>query len=103
MIAETTNNLFSAHFDNSMNSFICRFVDFGIKSCFIMYGVLNPLDQNCNINYETSNTSDNDTHLDAMTVSITTLELNSDFCFIAIGKSENFTIAIRGNFSVSGN
>lgn len=70
-----------------------------------MYGVFNPLDQSCSINYETRNTSDNDTHVDAMTVtvSITTLELNSDFCFIAIGKSENFTIAIRGNFSVSGN
>ena len=65
-----------------------------------MYGVINPNNQSCNIKNETGNSSDN-TLVDTVTVSISAVqsELNAEFCFTAIGTTENFTIAVEGNFS----
>ena len=99
---ETTNKLFKVHFEKSKNRFTCQFIDYNYenKSCFIMYGVINSNDQSCNIKNETGNSSDN-TLVDTVTVSILAVqsELSAEFCFTAIGTTENFTIAVEGNFS----
>ena len=99
---ETTNKLFKVHFEQSKNRFTCQFIDYDYenKSCFIMYGVINPNNQSCNIKNETGNSSDN-TLVDTVTVSISAVqsELSAEFCFTAIGTTENYTIAVEGNFS----
>ena len=95
--------LFHAFFDASKNSFSCQFTEgyyFGNKLCLIKYGIINISNQSCDIKYETRNISDN-TLTDIVTVLILTLpptESESELCFVAIGKTANFTIAVEGTF-----
>ena len=81
------------------NSFSCQFTEgyyFGKKLCLIKYGIINISNQSCDIKYETRNISDN-TLTDIVTVLILTLPpTESEYCFIAIGKTANFTIAVEG-------
>ena len=93
--------LFHAFFHASKNSFSCQFT-YGYysngKSCIIKYGIINVSNQSCDIKYETRNSSNN-TLTDTVTVLIPTLPLTeSEYCFIAIGKTANFTIAVEGTF-----
>ena len=99
--------LFHAVFEASKSSFLCRFIKgnyFQSKSCVIKYGIINVSNQSCDIKYETRNSSNN-TLTDAVTVLIPTLPQalsESELCFIATGKTENFTIAVEGTFSGKG-
>ena len=102
---ETTNKLLSVYFDGSKRSFLCEFLqyEFENKSCTIKLGIIDVLDQSCNIKSEIRNSSDN-TLVDTVTVSIPTLSTSeSEFCFIAIGNTANFSIAIEGTFILKGN
>ena len=106
---ETSNELLLiAYFEASNNIFICQFVQryFDNKSCIIKYGTINISNQSCDIQSETRNSSNN-TLTDTVTVSLSTpmltlLPTESELCFVAIGKTANFTIAVEGRFSVSG-
>ena len=106
---ETSNELvFIAYFESSNNTFICQFVQryFDSKLCIIKYGIINISSQSCDIRSETRNSSNN-TLTDTVTVSVpmsmlTLLPTESELCFVAIGKTANFTTAIEGTFSVSG-
>ena len=98
--------VFYAHFEASNNTFICQFAQieryFDNKSCIIKYGTVNISRQSCDIRNETRNSSNN-TLTDIVTVLIPTLPpTESELCFVAIGKTVNFTIAVEGRFSVSG-
>ena len=99
--------LFHVVFETSKNSFLCQFTEgyyFESKSCLIKYGILNISNQSCDIINGTRNSSDN-TLTDTVTVLIPTLPQalsESELCFIAIGKTANFTIAIEGTFSGKG-
>ena len=100
---ETSNKLFHTFFDESKNSFSCQFTEgylFDNKLCLIKYGIINVSDQSCDIKNETKNSSNN-TLTDTVTVLIPTLPpTESEYCFIAIGKTANFTIAIEGTFNI---
>ena len=97
--------LFHTVFETSKSSFLCRFIKgnyFQSKSCIIKYGILNVSNQSCDIINETRNSSNN-TLTDTVTVLIPTLlPTESEYCFIAIGKTANFTISIEGTFSGKG-
>ena len=96
------NMLFHTFFDASKNSFSCVFTRgyYFDKSCLIKYGINNCSNQNCDIKNETRNISDN-TFTDTVTVLIPTLPpTESEYCFIAIGRVGNLTIAIEGTFSI---
>ena len=99
--------LFHAVFEASKSSFLCQFTEgyyFESKSCLIKYGILNVSNQSCDIKYETRNSSDS-TLTDTVTVLIPTLPQalsESELCFIAIGKTANFTIAIELEGTLSG-
>ena len=99
--------LFHVVFETSKNSFSCQFTEgyyFESKSCLIKYGILNVSNQNCDIINETRNSS-NSTLTDAVTVLLPTLPQalsESELCFIIIGKTANFTIAVEGTFSGKG-
>ena len=108
---DTTNELvFYAHFEASNNTFICQFAQIerylDNKSCVIKYGTINISSQSCDIRNETRNSSSN-TLTDTVTVLIPTsmltlLPTESELCFVAIGKTANFTTAVEGRLSVSG-
>ena len=96
--------LFHTFFDASKNSFSCVFTEgyYFDKSCLIKYGINNCSNQNCEINNETRNFSDN-TLTDTVTVLLPTLPpTESEYCFIAIGRVGNLTIAVEGTFSIKG-
>ena len=99
--------LFHVVFEASKSSFLCRFIKgyyFESKSCLIKYGILNVSNQSCDIINETRNSS-NSTLNDIVTVLVPTLPQalsESELCFIAIGKTANFTIAIEGTFNGKG-
>ena len=97
--------LFHAFFDASKNSFSCQFTEgyySNGKSCIIKYGIINVSSQSCDFRNETRNSSNN-TLTDTVTVLIPTLPpTESELCFVAIGKTANFTIAIEGTFSGEG-
>ena len=97
--------LFHAVFDASKNSFTCQFAVgyyFDTKSCIIKYGIIDVSYQSCDIQIETRNISNN-TLSDNVTILIPTLSpTESKYCFIAIGKVGNLSIAVEGTFSVKG-
>ena len=103
--AETSNVLFHAFFDASTNSFTCQFAVgyyFDNKSCIIKYGIIDTSYKSCDIQIETRNISIN-TLTDNVTILIPTLPpTESEFCFIAIGRVGNLTIAVEVTFSVKG-
>ena len=103
--AETSNMLFHAVFYASTNSFTCQFAVgyyFDKKSCIIKYGIIDVSYQSCDIQIETRNITDN-TLTDTVTVLLPTLPpTESEYCFIAIGRVGNLTIAVEGTFSVKG-
>ena len=87
---------------------MCQFVQghFDNKSCIIKYGIINVSNQCCDIRSETRNSSNN-TLTDIVTVSLPTSILTlppteSELCFVAIGNIANFTIAVKGTFSIPG-
>ena len=95
--------LFHAVFYASTNSFTCQFAVeyyFDHKSCIIKYGIIDVSYQSCDIQIETRNITDN-TLTDTVTVLIPTLPpTESEYCFIAIGRVGNLTIAVEGTFSI---
>ena len=100
---ETLNTLFHAVFEISKNSFSCQFArEYSFdKSCIIKYGISDVSNQSCNIQSETRNSSNN-TLTNTVTVLIPTLPpTDSEYCFVAIGMTENFTIAVEGTFMIN--
>ena len=95
--------LFHATFDVPKNSFRCQFAEryiFDNKTCIIKYGIINVSYQSCDFIIETRNSSDN-TLTDTVTLLISTPPpIESEYCFIAIGRVENLTLAIEGTFSI---
>ena len=99
--------LFHTFFDASNDSFLCVFTEeyYYDKSCLIKYGIINCSNQTCEIKYESRNSSNNNTLTDTVTILIPTLpptDHESEYCFIAIGRVGNLTIAVEGTFSVKG-
>ena len=95
--------LFHATFDAPKNSFTCQFAVgyyFDHKSCIIKYGIIDVSYQSCDIQIETRNITDN-ILTDNVTVLIPTLP-KLQYCFIAIGRVGNLTIAVEGTFSLKG-
>ena len=94
--------LFHTFFDASKNSFLCVFTRgyYFDKLCIIKYGIINISNQKCEVKNDARNISDN-TLTDTVTVLIPTLPpTESVYCFIAIGRVGNLTIAVEGTFSI---
>ena len=109
IIIVTSNSLFFVEFQPLSRTFICRFVgQQENKSCEITYGPVDPTDQLCTSQLDNRiplvNNSDTS---DTINVSIPAQDLlaqteSQRFCFIAIGETPQFTIAVEGMFTIEG-
>ena len=103
------NGLLQAEFNSTNSSFTCRFIgDYGtgLMSCKIVYGLCNHQmndSEECvssGVKAEAESIAYGNIAESAVTVSILPLAKTvSKFCFLAIGKTPNFTIAVEGYFN----
>jgi hypothetical protein len=110
MDVDTSNTLFFVEFEPLSRILSCRFVgQHDSKSCEVTYGPVDSTDQLCTLQLDNRITlvSNSDTS-DIVIVSIPAKDLQPQtepqrFCFIAIGKTPEFTLAVEGVFTIVGN
>jgi hypothetical protein len=104
MAVDTSNYLFFVEFEPLSHTFTCQFVGhYGIKSCEITYGAVDPTDQSCRMENHITRRVNGDVIIitDTVTIVLPGLEhTDSEYCFTAVGKTEIFTIAVEGTFKI---
>jgi hypothetical protein len=110
MDVDTSNSLFFVKFEPLSRTFSCQFVgQHDNKSCEITYGPVDPTGQLCTSQLDKRSTLENNSGTsDIVNVSIPAQDLQPQtepqrFCFIAIGKTPEFTLAVEGVFTIVGN
>ena len=105
MVIDTSNSLFFITYETLSNGFSCVFVgSYENRFCEITYGAMDPTDQTCPLDNQAAwhVNSSGSLMLDTVTVFILLLAQAKPaiYCFTAIGKTPNFTIAVEGTFTI---
>ena len=105
MYIETINRVLQVTFDQSRSSFSCQFaerVGNGSKSCTIVYGLKDTLTDDSNGCFSSVNSvklrAENTTN--SFITNTVTIYISTEFCFLAIGSAETFSVAVEGTFII---